>query len=80
MSHIRVSAIDRLAALTNTASNLQQAVIGVSNFNDAVQRRLHEREQQQKRRAEQAKESFKFNPEEIQTLVYRERKDMHDER
>lgn len=79
MSSIKIPAIDRMAHITNGAKNTQQAIIGIANFDEILHKEIENLKNQKNKYKNEhdLKNDFKFNPNEIQSLVYREG---HDER
>lgn len=75
MSHIKVEAITSLSREMNTASNLQQAITGAAQFNEKVMQAMERKKEEEKKKKQQEKQTaFKFDPKDIQTLVYRPNK------
>lgn len=72
MSKVGMPAIDKIANLINGASDTKQAIIETANFDDILSLEIKKYEEKKKITEEQQKENFKFNPKEIQTLVYRD--------
>ena len=73
---IKIPAINRMSNLANSASNLQQAITGMAQFNEIIGQEL-ERKQKEREKQQQEKEqnNSEFNPKEleanVETLVLR---------
>ena len=74
MSKVGIPAIDKIANITNGTSDTKQAIITTASFDEILQteiKKIKEKEQQGQDINNEAGDSFKFKPDEIQTLVYR---------
>ncbi len=80
---IKIPAINRMSNLTNSASNLQQAITGMAQFHEIVVQEL-ERKQKEREKKEEEKEqiTMEFDPEEldanVETLVLRNKNSFKD--
>lgn len=79
MSSIKIPAVSRISNIANTASNLQQAIIGMANFDEILHNELEKQRKEQENKKEDKREEFEFNPDDIETLVYRSRNKFKDE-
>ena len=70
-NRVGVPAIDKIAHITNGAPNTKQAIIGAASFDEILRKELKKYEEKGKREEKQKEEKLTFNPNEIQTLVYR---------
>lgn len=72
MNSVGTQAIDKMAQVINNAVNTQQSITGIVTFDEILHKEI-ERIKAKENKGQERKEDEKldFNPNEIQTLVYR---------
>lgn len=73
MNSVGTQAIDKMAQVMNNAVNTQQSITGIVTFDEILHKKIEKIRAKERNRNQETKEDKKldFNPNEIQTLVYR---------
>lgn len=71
MNTVGIPAIDKMSQVINSAPNTQQSITGVVTFDEILHKEIEKIKNKENQRKIEENKKLDFNPNEIQTLVYR---------